>query len=242
MGKSAIGPGLKAGSLEYVSQFMTFTETAPPQAEPVATDHRLLQLAQEWRQLVQWGKWPELRSDIEQTISAIHSDLHQMETRYGRIQDYFHLRGQDNLLRYLPIRDLVIRLHPDDSLFETLARIAAASIADCTTRISLPEKMDNAVTAFLDSHHGCQLLHGMRIERQSNAQLAAQAATIGRIRYAAADRVPSEIFTAAAKTGASIARTPVYMEGRIELLHYFQQQSICDNYHRYGNLGERSLE
>jgi RHH-type proline utilization regulon transcriptional repressor/proline dehydrogenase/delta 1-pyrroline-5-carboxylate dehydrogenase len=30
------------------------------------------------------------------------------------------------------------------------------------------------------------------------------------------------------------------MEGRIELLHYFQQQSICDSYHRYGNLGERA--
>ena len=242
MGKSAIGPGLKAGSLEYVSQFMAFSETAPPQAQPISTDHRLLQLAQEWRQLVQWGKWPELRNDIDQTISAIFSYLHQMEIRYGRTQDYFHLRGQDNLLRYLPIRDLVIRLHPDDSLFETLARIAAASIAGCNARISLPEEMDNAVTAFLDSHHGRQLLHGMNISRQSNTQLAAQAATIGRIRYAAANRVPAEIFAAAAKTGAYIARTPVYMEGRIELLHYFQQQSICDNYHRYGNLGERSLE
>jgi RHH-type proline utilization regulon transcriptional repressor/proline dehydrogenase/delta 1-pyrroline-5-carboxylate dehydrogenase len=31
------------------------------------------------------------------------------------------------------------------------------------------------------------------------------------------------------------------MEGRLELLQYFQEQSICDNYHRYGNLGERTL-
>jgi len=31
------------------------------------------------------------------------------------------------------------------------------------------------------------------------------------------------------------------MEGRIELLQYFQEQSICDNYHRYGNLGERAM-
>jgi len=35
------------------------------------------------------------------------------------------------------------------------------------------------------------------------------------------------------------SRSPVYMEGHLELLHYFRQQSICDNYHRYGNLGER---
>ena len=32
------------------------------------------------------------------------------------------------------------------------------------------------------------------------------------------------------------------MDGRVELLQYAQQQSICDNYHRYGNLGERALD
>jgi RHH-type proline utilization regulon transcriptional repressor/proline dehydrogenase/delta 1-pyrroline-5-carboxylate dehydrogenase len=32
------------------------------------------------------------------------------------------------------------------------------------------------------------------------------------------------------------------MDGRIELLQYYRQQSICDNYHRYGNLGERAQE
>jgi RHH-type proline utilization regulon transcriptional repressor/proline dehydrogenase/delta 1-pyrroline-5-carboxylate dehydrogenase len=30
------------------------------------------------------------------------------------------------------------------------------------------------------------------------------------------------------------------MDGRIELLHYIQEQSVSHNYHRYGNLGERS--
>jgi RHH-type proline utilization regulon transcriptional repressor/proline dehydrogenase/delta 1-pyrroline-5-carboxylate dehydrogenase len=63
---------------------------------------------------------------------------------------------------------------------------------------------------------------------------------IDRIRFAAHDRVPAIIFEAAAERGFYISRTPVYMDGRIELLQYFQQQSICDNYHRYGNLGERA--
>jgi len=66
--------------------------------------------------------------------------------------------------------------------------------------------------------------------------------TIDRIRYGAPERVPGKVFEAAAKTGFYISRTPVYMEGQIELLQYFQQQSICNNHHRYGNLGERSLE
>jgi RHH-type proline utilization regulon transcriptional repressor/proline dehydrogenase/delta 1-pyrroline-5-carboxylate dehydrogenase len=65
---------------------------------------------------------------------------------------------------------------------------------------------------------------------------------IDRIRFAAPDRVPMEVYEAAAKTGFYIARSPVVMEGRIELLQYYRQQSICHNYHRYGNLGERALE
>ena len=28
----------------------------------------------------------------------------------------------------------------------------------------------------------------------------------------------------------------------IELLQYYLQQSICNNYHRYGNLGARAAE
>ena len=49
------------------------------------------------------------------------------------------------------------------------------------------------------------------------------------------------VLTAAATTGFYIARSPVLMEGRIEMLHYIVNQSICDDYHRYGNLGDRAL-
>jgi RHH-type proline utilization regulon transcriptional repressor/proline dehydrogenase/delta 1-pyrroline-5-carboxylate dehydrogenase len=65
---------------------------------------------------------------------------------------------------------------------------------------------------------------------------------IDRIRYAAPERVPQGVLRAAAEIGFYIARTPVMMDGRIELLQYYRQQSICDNYHRYGNLGERASE
>jgi RHH-type proline utilization regulon transcriptional repressor/proline dehydrogenase/delta 1-pyrroline-5-carboxylate dehydrogenase len=49
------------------------------------------------------------------------------------------------------------------------------------------------------------------------------------------------IFRAAAEKGLTISRHPVHMEGRLELLHYLRQQTVCNNYHRYGNLGERDL-
>jgi hypothetical protein len=44
-----------------------------------------------------------------------------------------------------------------------------------------------------------------------------------------------------ARHGSYIARARVTMDGRIELLHYLQNQSICNMYHRCGNLGERAV-
>jgi RHH-type transcriptional regulator, proline utilization regulon repressor / proline dehydrogenase / delta 1-pyrroline-5-carboxylate dehydrogenase len=78
-------------------------------------------------------------------------------------------------------------------------------------------------------------------QRVSFEELIDMISKIHRIRYASPDRVPDKIFQAAAETGFFISRSKVSMEGRIELLQYFQEQSVCFDYHRYGNLGERTL-
>jgi RHH-type proline utilization regulon transcriptional repressor/proline dehydrogenase/delta 1-pyrroline-5-carboxylate dehydrogenase len=39
-----------------------------------------------------------------------------------------------------------------------------------------------------------------------------------------------------------LATAPVLAAGRIELLHYLREQSLCVDYHRYGNLGARAGE
>ncbi len=240
MGKSALGPGIKAGSPDYVSQFMEFEEHGFPQTGVIKKESSLLRLANDWEVMLRWGKFGVHGSDIGKTIAAIRSYLYQVEQKFGQQEDYFHLRGQENILRYLPITDMVIRLHQDDTLFETLARISAALAADCRPLVSLPEGMDNEVTAFLDGRYGRTLLQETRVVQQSDKQLLEQLPDIDRIRYAAPDRVADAVFAGAARTGFYIARTPVYMEGRLELLQYFRQQSICNNYHRYGNLGDRS--
>lgn len=66
--------------------------------------------------------------------------------------------------------------------------------------------------------------------------------TVQSLRYASTDRVPQAEHVRAAELGFYIARKPVLMDGRIELLQYFHEQAVCANYHRYGNLGERALD
>ncbi len=240
MGKSALGPGIKAGCLDYVSQFMEFEEHGFPKVGAIHQESELLRLTNEWEIMLRWGKFGSLSKDIEKTVFAIRSCIFQIERKFGRNEDFFHLRGQENILRYLPIGPMVIRIHPLDTLFEALARIGAARAAGCESVLSVPEGLNNDITDFLEGRYGKALLAETPILVQSDRQIVRGLLDIGRLRYAAPDRVPEAVFQRAAEIGFYISRSPVYMDGRLELLQYFRQQSICNSYHRYGNLGDRS--
>ena len=241
MGKSALGPGIKAGGPNYVTQFMDFEEIAPPRVPSIAKEDRLLRTALAWRRKILWGGLQPIAEDIGRTIRAVKSYRFHWEREFGVETDYFHLRGQDNVHRYRPLGAVGIRLHPSDSLFETLARIAAARITGNTAVISIPVDLENPVTEFLQGADARDLVGDSPIRRQDDDALIASFDILQRVRYAAPDRVPAGVMRAAAERGYYIGRAPVLMEGRLELIHYVRNQSVCDNYHRYGNLGERSV-
>ena len=241
MGKSALGAGIKAGGPNYVFQFMEFEDAGFPCLGAIQNDHRLLRLVREWELKPYRGVTNAIRSDIVRVIRAVKSYLYNWEQEFSLEKDYFHLRGQDNHVRYLPVGTVLIRCHPDDSLFEVLARIAASKITGCKTLVSLPEGLNNTVTSFLRGEKGQRFLGDVPITVDSDKDLKDRISDIDRIRYAAPDRVPDDLFLAASATGFFISRVKVSMEGRIELVQYFREQSICFDYHRYGNLGERAL-
>ena len=241
MRKSALGSGIKAGGPNYVSQFMNFEETGLPPIGAIQKDSEILRLSQRWRIKLDGNHFPGMEADISKTIRAIQSYLYRAEQDFRVEKDYFHLRGQDNIVRFLPVGTVAVRMHGDDSLFDTLARIAAVRISGCSLLVSIPPGLVNTATAFLGSKEGQALLKDARVVRQTDRDLIQMLSKIQRIRYAHPDRVPSAVLAAAAEKGYYISRMPVLMEGRIELLQYFQEQSICDNYHRYGNLGERAM-
>ena len=220
---------------------MNFAETGLPPIQSLKREHALLRMALEWRRKLLWGQLGPHKDDLTKTIRAIKSYLFHAEQEFWEERDYFHLRGQDNLHRYRPLGTVVVRLHAADSLFDALARVAATLIAGNVPVVSIPRKLDNAVTAFLGTLEGRQITAKAIVRRQSDEELIAAMGVVQRIRYAAPDRVPEAVLAAAARKGFYVARAPVLMEGRIEMLHYCQNQSICDTYHRYGNLGDRSI-
>ena len=241
MGKSALGAGIKVGGPNYVTQLMDFKETGFPSFGAIKGEHPLFHLSQQWKQKLDWGHFRDFKGDLKKTVLAIKSYLYHAEQEFFQEKDYFHIRGQDNIVRYLPVGSVVVRIHAHDSLFEVLSRIAAVRISGCKLIVSIPHDLDNRVISFLRGREGDALLGNASVTRQQDADLVRMIPDIQRIRYAAADRIPKTVSKAAAETGFYISRSKVMMEGRIELLQYFQEQSISDNYHRYGNLGERGV-
>jgi RHH-type proline utilization regulon transcriptional repressor/proline dehydrogenase/delta 1-pyrroline-5-carboxylate dehydrogenase len=242
MGKSALGAGIKVGGPHYVTQFIEAEDAAAPSTGPLTRPQPLLRLAQRWQLGLEGERFGAETGDMRKVILAIRSYLYHVEREFGRALDHVNLRGQDNVLRHLPVGTVAVRLHPADTLFDALARVAAVKATGNRLRVSVPKALDTPAARFLYGPEGLRLTGRDPVFQESDADLIAGMPALDRIRYAAPGRVPPDVFAAAAATGFYIARAPVVMEGRIELLQYYRQQSVCTNYHRYGNLGDRAAE
>ena len=166
-----------------------------------------------------------------------------MAAEFDHAHDHFRLVGEDNFRRYLPLREVRVRYHTEDTLFELFTRVLASRTAGCNTVVSIPAGTTSGAVSLLES---LTLDWAAKIEfvEESDEQLAevVRAYRQGRIRFARPERVPPVVRAAAATQGTYLAAEPVVGHGRVELLWYFREQSLTHVYHRYGNLGIRSEE
>ncbi len=251
MGKSAFGPGIKAGGPNYTAQLMHFDNDSTATFDPPLVRGELAELCKELQAAD--GHEPFRPGEVQPIVNSTASYQKYFDEEFGVAHDDFKLVGQDNIRRYLPVREIRIRIHPDDSPFEILARVCAARVAGCRITVSAPLHRENPagdrpivnwpIVNWLD---GATESWAGAIEfvEETDQQLAdaIRGGHTLRVRYAGHGRVPTIIREAAAETGLFIADEPVLAHGRVELLWYFEEQSISDNYHRYGNLGDRSAE
>ncbi len=239
MGKSAFGPGIKAGGPNYVAQLMQFTDDDAPREQCTTSDEALLELCQTLGEQANGVAAAEL----ERLAAAIASYQKAMEDEFGQQHDNFSLIGEDNFRRYLPVKEMRIRIHPRDTDFEVLARISAARVAGCRITVSKPLDVDIPLFDALEIATRSWAADIEFVE-ESDEVLAdlIRLHQTDRLRYATPDRVSTTIRKAVVEHCIYIADTPVLMHGRVELMWYVREQSVCVNYHRYGNLGTRTDE
>jgi len=241
MGKSAFGPGIKAGGPSYVAQLCDWSDTGED-AEPADRSVKSPEvevLRKALRRELGREEGPIAHRELRRILRAIDSYDRRITEVFGGEDDAFRLVGQDNLRRYLPVKWLRVRVAPEDEAFSIFARVCAAKTVGATITVSHAPGISPPGLELLD---GLTEWWGASIEfvEETDASLAEviRSHDTDRVRYAG-ENVPSEVLAAVGDTGIYVARTPVLEEGRIELLWYLREQSISHDYHRYGNLGGR---
>ncbi len=241
-GKSVFGPGLKAGGPNYAAQLMSFADGPAPKPEARPLSEHLAALCERLG-----ARADDLGADGPQQADAILAAALSYEAssreEFSREHDHFKLVGEDNFRRYLPHRYLRIRVHPDDTPFDLFARVCAAHVAGCRITVSVPRGFTSAALKLLEELTE-PWAGAIEFVEESDAQLAQiiRGRQADRVRYAAPDRIPLDVLGTVPETGIHLAGRPVSREGRLELLWYFQEQSVSVDYHRYGNLGLRTDE
>ncbi len=241
MGKSAIGAGRKAGAYSYVSQFMDFEEISTPKVDKVYF-HPIADIVKSWNSEAQKGIHKGFKDDFSKLSVALQSYLKNFKEEFDVEHDYFKLRGEDNIFRYLPLERVAIRVSKGDTLFEVMSRIIAAKVSGVALHVSIDATLENSVVSFLYEKKDTLLKVGDKIARESEDEFVKCFSNVDRLIYSNISKVSKYVFKEAAKLAKFIVRGTPMMEGRLELLNYFEEQSISHSYHRYGNIGVRALD
>lgn len=240
LGKSSVGAGRKAGSYNYVTQFMDYKELEVPTIQE-KHEHSFVDFVNRILNKDAKSAYGKFKKDFEKLSSALQSYLYQYKKEFAVEQDFFKLRGEDNIFKYLPVDKIAIRVSEKDSFFDVISRIFAAKISKVRLHVSLEENAQNSVVAFLFEHKSILLDSNDTLEREHEETFVNCFKNVARVIYADLNNVSAFVYERAAKNSTFIVRQKPISEGRIELLNYFYEQSISHSYHRCGNLGVRGI-
>ncbi|MBQ6965848.1 MAG: bifunctional proline dehydrogenase/L-glutamate gamma-semialdehyde dehydrogenase [Bacteroidaceae bacterium] len=133
------------------------------------------------------------------------------------------IRGEQNVFRYLPLKGgMVLRLFGD----ETLEQIQMVQLAAQTVGTPLIISVD-------DNNPMATQLTGM-VKKENLAAFCENIKRYERVRTISS-QVPDIVFESAANHDKYIAQSVPVKNGRIELALYIKEQSIANEYHRYGS-------
>lgn len=239
MGKSSIGAGRKVGVHNYFTQFVDFTELDTPKVAK-SYGHKMANVVKSWQEAT--SQHTGFAQEFKKLALTIQSYLEAYENEFSKEHDFFKIRGEDNIFRYLSLKKVALRVCKSDSLFDVITRIAAAKICKVSLRVSIEEDAQSEVISFLYENKDKLLESADLIVRESEEAFVKCFATVDRILYAKETNISEFVFKAANKEMKFIVRNKAYMEGRIELLNYVEEQSVSHSYHRYGNIGARAIK
>jgi RHH-type proline utilization regulon transcriptional repressor/proline dehydrogenase/delta 1-pyrroline-5-carboxylate dehydrogenase len=234
MGKSSIGSGRKAGGFNYVAQFMDLTLSNPPDNE--SSHHPFIE------RLTPLLRKKSFTDEVRKAIGTLSHFAYWLEKEFSREHDYCQIRGESNIIRYVHVQSVLLRFGPNDTLDEMIASIAAVKMAGAKLTVSIPSGSYTPELSWLVANRSSFLDAEDLFVIEDEAQLLRTIDRSERIRFLRAENITQTFYQKVADRARYIASEPFIAHGRIELMHYFIEQSISYSYHRYGNLGLRGLK
>jgi RHH-type proline utilization regulon transcriptional repressor/proline dehydrogenase/delta 1-pyrroline-5-carboxylate dehydrogenase len=247
-GKSAFGPGIKAGGPNYLVPLMHFSPGSNHSShQEWEMDLSLEALAEFWNLLQ--SEFPAAKalmrqigqSEIRLLASALQDYDRFASQEISQIHDTLKLVGQDNLRRYRPMSQLRIRLSSQDSQLYLLAQAAVVAATGARGTMSKPPGVLDHQVELMEKLTDAWAVNLEFIE-ETNEELveAISGCQVERLRYSCPEVVPSMVRKAANEKMVYIADQPFSGMGRVDLMWGVREQSISVDYHRYGNLGQRA--
>lgn len=165
---------------------------------------------------------PDSRTDYKQSYAKAYQE------EFSKAQDVNKLYGEQNVFRYLPLKNMILRLFPENSDEEAMMIAYACRTCGVPLTISFDPKDDRSATF---AGLGCTL------RKETLEEFLKVMPDYERIRTCSAN-IPRIMYERAAETNKYIATAPPVKQGRVELIHYIKEQSISFEYHRYGSISE----
>jgi RHH-type proline utilization regulon transcriptional repressor/proline dehydrogenase/delta 1-pyrroline-5-carboxylate dehydrogenase len=216
MKRSAFGGGIKAGGPNYVSCLVNLTENGVAETVPHATDLSLLVADGRGRARVNAG-YASFRKAWDEEFS--------------QEKDVSHIYGEENIFRYLPLKNIGFRVAGNDSPADVLLVMAASHLAKTPLTVSV--SADSPHLEVIEK--AAALLPGTALVREDEQAFIDALARYERIRTCSAG-LSDALYEQAARLGRHVADSRPLVEGRLEMLHYLKEQSIAYEYHRYGSI------
>ena len=217
MKRSAFGGGIKAGGRNYVSCFVNITEN--PKLENAVSESNLFKSFS-----------TVLNASVNKRFKiAVNSYVENWENEFSQERDIHHLIGEQNTFRYLPLKNMALRVQSKDDLCEIYMILAAANIVKTPVTLSISDD-DFKLEVLRNSVN-----KESSIIVQSEQEFLNDMNKYERIRTCN-NNLSEAFIRRAAVLGKYVASAKPLVEGRVELLHYVKEQSIAFEYHRYGSI------
>jgi RHH-type proline utilization regulon transcriptional repressor/proline dehydrogenase/delta 1-pyrroline-5-carboxylate dehydrogenase len=247
--KSSIGAGIKAGGPNYVQQFTNITETDIPEIE--SADHEIVNLVRKF--LVENESIMNALNEAgfsEKLIAAADSYAYEYDHHFSKETDYFQLRGEENIFRYNPVKEVFVVLNQSDSLIDACAVLLAAALFQINVSIGFQNKGSfnpnvlEVIKNFIAVLNIFSKVSTIEIisHELNDTFITDNITNYERLRVCSKGNLSKEVKTVANKLGKHIFDSKPKIDGRLELLNYVNEQSISYAYHRYGNLGIRGIK